>query len=83
MYLGPGMLTSNSEATNPTPQVVPQQQQHPHPSPPAAPAGQLCLSGLLLLLSSWMKFRTDAPSYVRCGARDVCTYRLFTDCVRT
>ncbi|KAI9447590.1 alpha/beta-hydrolase [Lactarius indigo] len=54
---------------------------HPHPSLPSPPAGPLCLGGLLLL-SPWMEFRTDAPSYTRNAARDVlplCTYRLFTD----
>jgi acetyl esterase/lipase len=41
--------------------------------------------GGLLLISPWVQFGTDAPSYMRNAARDVvpvCTYKLFTDAVR-
>ncbi|KAH9071479.1 alpha/beta-hydrolase [Lactarius deliciosus] len=76
------ILAGDSAGGNLALQIV-TQLLHPHPSLPAPPAGPLCLGGLLLL-SPWMEFRTDAPSYTRNAARDVlplCTYRLFTDCV--
>jgi len=74
------ILAGDSAGGNLALQIV-AQLLHPHPSLPAPPVGPLCLGGLLLL-SPWMEFRTDAPSYTRNGARDVlplCTYRLFTD----
>ncbi|KAI9457998.1 Alpha/Beta hydrolase protein [Lactarius psammicola] len=76
------ILAGDSAGGNLAMQIV-AQLMHPHPLLPVPPAGPLCLGGLLLL-SPWMEFGTDAPSYTRNRARDVlplCTYQLFTDCV--
>ncbi|KAI9447585.1 hypothetical protein H4582DRAFT_2137212 [Lactarius indigo] len=63
------ILTGDSAGGNLALQTV-AQLLHPHPSLPSPPVGPLCL-GWLLLLSPWMEFRTDAPSYTRNAARDV------------
>src|SRR6201999_260020 len=74
---------------------------HPHPSLPLPlpqttiprqPGADVGLSsssqqpfGGLLLISPWVQFSTDAPSYTRNRAQDVvpvCTYRLFAEAVR-
>jgi acetyl esterase/lipase len=63
---------------------VASQMLHPHPSLPTAPVLQEPFGGALLI-SPWVEFSTDAPSYERNDKRDVMpasTYRLFEDAVR-
>jgi acetyl esterase/lipase len=87
--LGKGLSPSNiiiagdSAGGNLVLQVA-SQMLHPHPSLPTAPLLQEPFGGALLI-SPWVEFSTDAPSYARNDKRDAmpaCTYRLFEDAVR-
>jgi acetyl esterase/lipase len=87
--LGKGLSPSNiiiagdSAGGNLVLQVA-SQMLHPHPSLPTAPLLQEPFGGALLI-SPWVAFGTDAPSYARNDRRDVipvCMYQLFEDAVR-